>query len=89
MKPEQIEKRLSWLDEQHRKDSETIHRLTERLTAAEENLSKQSRQFQEISSETARLAGMTARIHKVDEAISKHRQDISHQFGEAEKRRTK
>ena len=36
----------------------------------------------------ARLAGLTARIHKVDEAISKHRQDISHQLGEAEKRRT-
>lgn len=89
MKPEQIEKRLSWLDEQHRKDSETIHRLTERLTVTEENLSKQSQQFQEISSEVARLAGMTARIHKVDEAISKHRQEISRQLGEAEKRRTK
>jgi len=89
MKPEQVEKKLSWLDEQHRKDSETIHRLTERLTVAEENLSKQSRQFQEITSETARLAGMTARIHKVDEAISKHRKEISRQLGEAEKRRTK
>jgi len=88
MKPEQIEKRLSWLDEQHRKDRETIHRLTERLTVTEENLSKQSRQFQEISSEMARLAGMTARIHKVDEAISKHRQEISRQLGESEKRRT-
>ena len=88
MKPEQIEKRLSWLDEQHRKDSETIHRLTEKLNATEENYAKQSRQFQEISSEMARLAGMAARIHKVDEAMSKHRQDISHQLGEAEKRRT-
>ena len=88
MEPEQIENRLSWLDEQHRKDSETIHRLKESLTVAEESLSKQSQQFKEISSEVARLAGLTTRIHQVDEAMSKHRQEISRQLGEAEKQRT-
>lgn len=88
MEPEQIENRLSWLDEQHRKDSETIHRLKERLTVAEESLSKQSQQFKDISSEVARLAGLTTRIHQVDEAMSKHRQEISRQLGEAEKQRT-
>ena len=88
MEPEQIENRLSWLDEQHRKDSETIHRLKERLTVAEESLSMQSQQFKDISSEVARLAGLTTRIHQVDEAMSKHRQEISRQLGEAEKQRT-
>jgi len=88
MEPEQIENRLSWLDEQRRKDSETIHRLKESLTVAEESLSKQSQQFKEISSEVARLAGLTTRIHQVDEAMSKHRQQVSRQLGEAEKQRT-
>jgi len=88
MEPEQIENRLSWLDEQRRKDSETIHRLKERLTVAEESLSRQSQQFKETSSEVARLAGLTTRIHQVDEAMSKHRQEVSRQLGEAENRRT-
>jgi len=88
MEPEQIENRLTWMDEQRRKDSETIHRLKERLTVAEESLSKQSQQFKEISSEVARLAGLTTRIHQVDESMSKHRQEVSRQLGEAENQRT-
>jgi chromosome segregation ATPase len=88
MDPEQLENRLKWLDEQRRKDNETIDRLTERLTELEGRISTQMQQIQTVSSELARLAGLTTRIHQVDEALSTHRKEISRQIGEAEDRRT-
>jgi chromosome segregation ATPase len=89
MEPEQIEKQLAWLDEQRRKDTETITRLVERLSSAEENVSKQNMQLQELSSEIARLAALATRIHQMDEALTKHRQEVSRQLSDSEKSRSK
>jgi hypothetical protein len=89
MEPEQIEKQIAWLDEQRRKDSEAITRLTERLSSAEENVSKQTMQVQELSSEIARLAALATRIHQMDEALTKHRKEVSRQLSDSEKERSK
>jgi chromosome segregation ATPase len=89
MESEQIDKQLAWLDEQRRKDSDVINRLTERLTSAEENVSNQNLQLQEMSSELARLAALATRIHQMDEALTKHRQEVSRQLKDSEKLRSK
>ena len=88
MEPKQIETQLSWLDEQRRKDNESINRLSEQVITTEERLASHDKQLQDLSSEITRLAGLTTRIHQMDEALSKQRQDFSRQLGEVEDRRT-
>jgi chromosome segregation ATPase len=88
MEPKQIETQLSWLDEQRRKDNESINRLSEQVLTTAERLASHDKQLQDLSSDIARLTGLTTRIHQMDEALSKQRQDFSHQLGEAEDRRT-
>ncbi|HEY42489.1 MAG TPA: hypothetical protein G4O11_00715 [Anaerolineae bacterium] len=88
MEPKQIETQLTWLDEQRRKDNEAINRLTEQFLATEGRLDSQAKQLQDLSSEIARLAGLTTRIHQMDETLGKQRKDFSRQLGEAEDRRT-
>jgi chromosome segregation ATPase len=88
MEPKQIETQLSWLDEQRRKDNESINRLSEQVLSTEERLASHAKQLQSLSSEITRLAGLTTRIHQMDETLSKQRQDFSRQLGEVEDRRT-
>ncbi|HEY47233.1 MAG TPA: hypothetical protein G4O14_10665 [Anaerolineae bacterium] len=88
MEPKQIETQLSWLDEQRRKDNESINRLSEQVLTTEERIASHAKQLQDLSSEISRLAGLTTRIHQMDETLSKQRQDFSRQLGEAEDRRT-
>jgi len=47
-----------------------------------------TRQLQETSAELARLAALAVRIGKADEALAKHRQEVAHQLGLAEERRS-
>jgi chromosome segregation ATPase len=88
MEPHEIEKRLDWLDEQRRKDSETISRLKRKLEESDEKLSKESAQIKDLADEVARLAGLTTRIHQMDETLAKHRKEVSRQLTEAEERRS-
>lgn len=84
----QDDKRLEWLDEQRRKDADTLSRLERRLAALEETLASQTRQLQDLATETARLAALATRIHQVDDALGKHRQEVSRQLEAAEEART-
>jgi chromosome segregation ATPase len=88
MEPKQIETQLSWLDEQRRKVDESINRLSEQVLTTEERLASHAKQLQSFSSDITRLAGLTTRIHQMDEALNKQRQDFSRQLGEVEDRRT-
>lgn len=89
MEVEQIEKQLKWLDAERRKDSETVARLNERLEVLETDEKNRAGQMKEVASEVARLAGLSARIAQFDEALGKHRQEVSRQLGDAEDRRSK
>jgi chromosome segregation ATPase len=88
MEPEQVEKRLQWLDEQHRKDVETLHALGERFGKLETDMQAQALLAQETSREVSRLAALSVRIQQVDEALGKHRSEVSRQLEEAENRRS-
>ena len=83
---ERYDKRLEWLDEQRRKDAETISRLGERLSAFEKALEGHDQQMKSIASELARIAALAPRLDAFDAALSKHRKDVSRQFDEGQKR---
>jgi len=88
MKPEQLEKRLAWLDENRRKEAEAVARLSERVEAMEETRAKGASQIKGVMSEITRLGAIAVRITQFDEALAKHRLEVSRQIEQAEKRRT-
>ncbi|MCJ7569656.1 MAG: hypothetical protein MUO58_19275 [Anaerolineales bacterium] len=88
MDQKQVEKRLKWLDEQRIKDSEQLHVLINRNKYLEESFEKLDRKILGLSEETSRAAALAARIHQMDDALSKHRSEISRQLKDVEERRT-
>lgn len=83
-----VDQRLEWLDEQRRKDTAALDRLEQRLAALEDQAAKGARQGQELASEVARLAALATRINQFDDALTKHRQEVSRQLQAAEEVRT-
>ena len=69
MEMEQIQKQLSWLDEEHRRAKTTLELQAKRITSLEGELSPLSQQIKELNAEITRLAGILARIDQFDEAI--------------------
>lgn len=80
MKPEQIEKQVSWLDEQRRKDSEIITSLKDRLSASEETMKMLEKQIRDLSSDVARLAALASQIQQFNDALIKQREDFFRQL---------
>jgi chromosome segregation ATPase len=80
MEEKQLEKRLTWLDDQRRKDAEVIRQLTERLAQAEEQSTKHTKLIQDLSGEIARNASLVARVSQFDDALSKQREEVSRQL---------
>ncbi|MCK5645395.1 MAG: hypothetical protein KAH97_01365 [Anaerolineales bacterium] len=77
MKPEQIEKRLTWIDEQRRKNTDFVVGLKEQLTNALNLIENQDKQIKELTSEVARLSAQTSRIKQFDDDLIKQREDFS------------
>ncbi len=87
LETEQIDKRVSWLDQQRRKDAEELTRLEERLGALDQSAKQNSRQLQDLSGEVARISALEARILQYDETIANHRAEILQQLGTQDERR--
>ena len=87
METEQIDKRVSWLDEQRRKDAEEVTRLEELLEALDESARQQSQQLRDLAGEVARIPALEARIRRYDETIAKHRSEILQQLDTQDERR--
>jgi chromosome segregation ATPase len=88
MDSERIEKRLSWFDEQRLKDAEALREIKESLSELERTLNSQAKQLESLSEETSRVAALAARIHKMDDALGKHRKEVTRQLEVAETRRS-
>ena len=88
MDQKQIEKRLKWLDEQRIKDSEQLQALFDRNKHLEETIEKLDQKILGLSDEISRAAALATRIHKMDDALAKHRNEISRQLKDVEERRT-
>jgi chromosome segregation ATPase len=88
MDSEHIEKRLEWLDEQRMKDADLLRGVKEKNSELEKAIHSQAKQIEALSEETARIAALATRIHQMDEALNKHRQEVSRQLETAESRRS-
>jgi len=82
VKPEQFEKRLTWIDEQRRKNSDFVVGLNEQLTNALNLIENQDKQIKELTSEVARLSAQTSRIKQFDDDLIKQREDFSRHLAE-------
>ncbi|MEK6588815.1 MAG: hypothetical protein AABY97_08250, partial [Chloroflexota bacterium] len=87
METEQIDKRVTWLDEQRRKNSEEIGRLVERLEGLEQNVHRLADQLQVLAGDLSRTSALASRVGKVDETISNHRLEIGELIETSEQRR--
>jgi len=88
MDSEQIDKRLSWFDEQRLKDAESLRVVQQTIKELEKSIGNQAKQIETLSEETARVAALATRIHQVDEALGKHRKEVARQLEVAESRRS-
>lgn len=88
MENEQIDKKLAWLDEKRKTDTESLQRAQTRMDELERAMGSLSKRIEDLSSELSRLSAAASRITKFDESLSKHRTEVSRQLEEAEKRRT-
>jgi chromosome segregation ATPase len=88
MSPESVDQKVAWLDEQQRKQTALFKDLSGRVESLEQTVQMYGRTLKELSADLARLGALAARINKFDEAMSRHRQEISHQLSLAEDRRS-
>jgi chromosome segregation ATPase len=87
LEKEQINKRVSWLDEQRRKDAEEVTRLEELLEELDESSKQHSQQLRDLAGDVARIPALEARIRQYDETIAKHRSEILQQLDTQDERR--
>ena len=76
MEFEQIIKRLDWLDEEHRKDKNTIDALTQRAVNLEGELKAANKKIKDLTTQMSKLSTTAARIEQFDSALAQHRNDI-------------
>lgn len=87
METGQIEKKVTWLDEQRRKDLEALEQVTDSIERLEKETSGQEAKLKEFSSEVARLSALATRINQFDDALNKQRQEFSRHLDDMEARR--
>jgi hypothetical protein len=86
MAGEDLKNRVDWLDGERRKDKALLAKLEERLANMTGMLESQAKQLQETG---AQLTKLKTRVQpqKIDELISKHREDTARALDAMDKRR--
>lgn len=80
MEAEGLEQKVSWLDEQRRRDLSVLEGFQERLAELEADIKSQREQSKDIASDLSRLNTLAARIQEFDDTLHKHRQEVSRQL---------
>jgi len=86
---ERLEKKITWLEEQRKKDALHIDSMEERVKEIEQTIKSQSLQLKQSVAEVSRLSATNARINQFDDALVKQREDISRQLNNFEASRLK
>lgn len=73
MELDQILKRVQWIDDERRKDKETITKLENRIMALEGSLSGANQQVKELNSEINRLSTIVTRMDQYDSNMAQIR----------------
>lgn len=84
---DQLQKRLEFLENEHRKDKAIIDTLEHRLAQLESGLPELQQQSKEISSEVVRLSMIMSRFDQLDAALSQLRMDFTRDLEAIEKLR--
>jgi chromosome segregation ATPase len=84
MELEQLEKRVQWLDDERRKDKNTISHLEERLLSLEGKLAASELQATDLSGEVTQLRTIISRMDNFDESLAIHRKEFLKQTKELE-----
>ncbi len=83
----QIERKVTWLDDERRKDKATIAALTQRLVGAENETREAHKRIQELEGRLAAAQAQLAKLPRVDDALDKMRTEIIAMIEEQEGRR--
>jgi chromosome segregation ATPase len=86
MAGEDLKNRVDWLDEERRKDKALLAKLEERLAGVTGALESQARILQETSNQLTKLS-TRVQPQKIDELISKQREDTVRALDAMDKRR--
>lgn len=84
---QQVAKRLEWLDEERRKDKNTIAALEERISFLESTNTQQLQHINELLSDVSRLQAIGGKLREYDSAMSQIRIDFSGSVDSIEKQR--
>jgi hypothetical protein len=85
MELDQIIKRVQWMDEERRKDKETIAMLETRILSLEGNLNGANQQVKELNSEISRLSAIVTRMDQYDNNITQQRLETKKMLEELDK----
>ena len=76
MEPEQINKQVEWLDDEHRKDKIQLSQITEQLVEIESKVQSLSEQLKKVSKDKKELSSLPERINLVDDKLGQTRDDL-------------
>lgn len=76
----QLEKRVAWLDDEHRKDKNLISMLEERINALESRIVTTEQQNKDLTGETTRISTVLTRMDSFDASIEQHRVEFNKMF---------
>jgi chromosome segregation ATPase len=85
MEPEQIEKRLKWLDDERRKDKNVIAQLEEKIISLTRDCAAQKNEVETLSGEITRLKTVINRMDQFDGSLAQQRKEFNKEIQMVEK----
>jgi chromosome segregation ATPase len=82
---EQLQKRIQWVEEDRRKEKDTLALLENKVTALEGSLSALLQQGKDLSSEITRLSAIIIRLDQYDQALIKARVESKQSIDDLDK----
>lgn len=85
MDTEQLQKKIEWLDEERRRDKDTIQKMEEKILLLEGKINGSEKKAQEMDSDLTRLRTSIGRVDDFEEALADFRVDRTKAINEFEK----
>jgi chromosome segregation ATPase len=72
---EQIGKRVTWLDDERRKDKTALASIEDRLESLDNNVQSLLQQMKEMSSDVTRLKSLSSRVDSIEDGLLKQKKE--------------
>lgn len=89
METDQVLKQLEWLDDERRRDKDTIAKQEDRIIALEGNLIAANKQIKDLSSELTRFSALFERMDHFDDNLLQSRVELKQHMEEMDKQTKK